>query len=117
MINLNKIKSVHIACGVTDLRKSIEGLSVLVQEAFQLDPFSPALFVFCNRSQDKIKVLHWDFNGFWLYYKRLERGRFKWPKDSNEVIHIDMKEFKWILDGYELRRGTAFLEVKQRSVI
>lgn len=67
---------VYLACGSTDMRKSIDGLAVLVKESFQLDPFSNALFVFCNRNRDKLKILYWENNGFWLYYRRLERGKF-----------------------------------------
>lgn len=68
------IDRVYLAIGVTDLRKSIDGLAVLVTESFNLDPFSRSLFVFCNRKRDKIKILEWDVNGFWLHYKRLEKG-------------------------------------------
>lgn len=68
---------VYLACGATDLRKSIDGLAVLVKECFSLDPFSSSLFVFCNRQRNKLKILRWDRNGFWLYYRRLERGKFQ----------------------------------------
>lgn len=77
MLGKNSIHQVYLAFGPTDLRKSIDGLAMIVQESFKLDPFSKSLFVFCNRKQDKIKILQWDHNGFWLYYKRLEKGRFK----------------------------------------
>ena len=65
---------VYLACESIDMRKSINGLSAMVQGYFMLDPFSSALFVFCNKGQDKIKLLQWDRNGFWLHYKRLEKG-------------------------------------------
>jgi transposase len=77
MLNQNNIDKVYIALGSTDLRKSIDGLSILVQESFDLDPFSRSLFVFCNKKRDKIKILVWDLNGFWMHYKRLEKGVFK----------------------------------------
>ncbi|MGX8796763.1 IS66 family insertion sequence element accessory protein TnpB [Fusibacter sp. JL298sf-3] len=80
---------VYLALGPTDLRKSIDGLSIIVQEKFSLDLFSRSLFVFCNRRRDKIKILEWDHTG-WLHYKRLERDRFQWPDHAK--IHI----LKWM---------------------
>lgn len=82
MIFENSHTQVYLACGNTDLRKSIDGLAVLVKEGFNLDPFSPCLYVFCNRKRDKLKILKWDHNGFWLYYRRLEKGTFKWPDEK-----------------------------------
>lgn len=117
MLNLKEIKSVYLATGNTDLRKSIDGLSLIVQEEFNLDPFSSSLFVFCNKNRDKLKLLHWEYNGFWLYYRRLERGKFKWPTDNEDTVKINLKELNWMLDGYEVRRGKAFKEVTQRGII
>lgn len=99
------------------MRLSIDGLSILVKEHFNLDPFSPFLFVFCNKNRDRLKILHWEFNGFWLYIRRIERQRFKWPKDQDEALKIDLKELKWLLDGNEVRCGKVFKEVKERSII
>jgi transposase len=77
MLNEELSIKVYLASGYVDMRKSIDGLAAIVQEEFQLNPFSSCLFVFCNRSKDKIKILRWDTNGFWLYYKRLEKQRFR----------------------------------------
>ena len=79
MLDIGFIGQVYLAGGSTDMRKSIDGLAVLVQQGFDLDPFSSALFVFCNRQRNKLKILQWDESGFWLHYRRLERGRFQWP--------------------------------------
>ena len=76
------------AATYTPIRISIDGLASLVKHRFKLDPFSSNLYVFCNRQKDKIKVLHWQETGFTLWYKRLERGRFRWPDNSNEVMGI-----------------------------
>lgn len=78
------VERVYLALGSTDLRKSIDGLAALVSQAFDLDPFAPCLFVFCNRQRDKVKILFWEHNGFWLLYRRLERGRFQWPASSSD---------------------------------
>lgn len=108
---------VYLACGSTDLRKSIDGLAVLVKEGFNLDPFSQCLFVFCNRSRNKIKILQWDHNGFWLHYRRLERGRFNWPTSSEKVVNISYREFRWLLDGLSLNQQHAHKAVKARTII
>ncbi len=82
MLNKNEKSEIHLACGATDMRKSINGLCETVQNSFKLDPFTKALFVFCNRQKNRIKILTWEENGFWLHFKRLENGRFAWPDDS-----------------------------------
>lgn len=69
-------EKIYLACGATDMRKSIDSLATLVTHAFDLDPFADAWFVFCNRGRDKLKLLRWDHNGFWLYYRRLEKGKY-----------------------------------------
>ncbi|HWR06660.1 IS66 family insertion sequence element accessory protein TnpB [Sporomusa sp.] len=79
MLKRSETLPVFLACGDTDMRKSINGLSAIIQNSFDLDPFEKALFVFCNRQRNRLKILTWEDNGFWLHFKRLERGHFKWP--------------------------------------
>lgn len=117
MISEISNRQVYLACGSTDLRKSIDGLAVLVKEGFNLDPFSPCLFVFCNRSRNKLKILQWDHNGFWLHYRRLERGKFNWPTTAEDVVSISYREFRWLLDGLSIKQKQAHEEVKQRTVL
>lgn len=119
MLRLTPGMPVYLAAGPTDLRNNIDGLSIIVQQKFCLDPFSPALFVFCNRAKDKVKILFWDKNGFWLYYKRLERGRFKWPKmvDKARTIEVTEQQLSWILDGLNMEEKRAFKEVMERKII
>lgn len=118
MLDHTKIEHVYLAQGSTDLRKSIDGLAVLVREGFDLDPFSPSYFVFCNRNRDKLKILHWDHNGFWLYYRRLERGRFEWPtKEWDSPLKISHRQLRWLLDGIPIDQRQAHPEVLQRSII
>ncbi len=107
---------VYLACGATDLRKSIDGLAALVQQGFALNPFSPAWFVFCNRDRDKLKILHWDHAGFWLYYRRLERGRFQWPTTPTTRV-ITRRQLQWLLDGLALEQPRALPAVGARTVI
>jgi transposase len=115
---------VYLACGATDLRKSIDGLAALVQAGFDLDPFSDSWFVFCNRDRDKLKLLRWDHNGFWLYYRRLERGRFPWPRPAkagdsptSPTQVIDRRQLAWLLDGLNLEQQRAHQAVNARSVV
>jgi len=111
------IQRVYLACGATDLRKSIDSLAVLVKEGFKLDPFSSALFVFCNRRRDKLKILHWEHKGFWLYYRRLEKGTFRWPNNNQEMITITARQLRWLLDGLPLELKQAHPEVKERVLL
>lgn len=118
MLNETSINRVYLACGATDLRKSIDGLAVLVKECFELDPFSTCLFVFCNRQRDKLKILQWEHNGFWLYYRRLERGKFQWPMETNSAtLSISRRELRWLLDGLSLKQLKAHPEVKARTIL
>lgn len=112
------VDQVYLACGSTDLRKSIDGLAILVKEGFALDPFFPCLFVFCNRQRDKLKILQWDHNGFWLHYRRLEKGRFQWPMGADAApIKISQRQLRWLLDGLSLKQQQAHPEVTARTVL
>ena len=119
MLNSLHSGKVYLAFGETDMRKSIDGLALLVQESFRLDPFSKCMFVFCNRRKDKIKILYWEDNGFWLYYKRLEKGNFRWPAISsqNKAVGVTERELRWLLDGLSLEQTSAHKPVTQRAII
>jgi len=93
---------VYIAVGVTDMRKSINGLSLLVAEHFDISVFSGDLFAFCNRRRDTVKILFWDKNGFCIWHKRLEKDRFHWPKTDGEVLDIDSQQMTWLLAGLDI---------------
>ena len=85
-----------------DMRKSIDGLAALVEQEMALSPFDAALFVFCNRARDKIKLLCWERNGFIVWYKRLEKQRFKWPRHAEGQRGISGRELNWLLDGIDI---------------
>lgn len=74
-----ELSTIYLNRDVVDFRKSINGLSVVVEQTMQLSPYDLALFVFCNKQRDKLKVLYWDQTGSCLWYKRLEADKFKWP--------------------------------------
>ena len=117
MLNRTPIDRVYLACGVTDLRKSIDGLAAIVQESFQLDPFSSNLFVFCNRNRDKIKILHWEHNGFWLYYRRLESDTFQWPDQAQSPMAISTRQFNWLLEGLSIEQKQAHQKFSAKIMI
>lgn len=98
---------VYLALGYTDMRKSINGLSILVNEKLELDPFTGHLFVFCNRRRNMIKILFWDRNGFCLWHKRLEKHSFKWPSSKTEMMVIGKRELLWLMDGLNIHQPQA----------
>ena len=86
-----------------DFRKSINGLVIIVEQEMELSPFAPALFVFCNKNRDRIKVLYWDQSGFCLWYKRLEKEKFKWPRRyPSGVMILNDLQWEWLLSGYDI---------------
>lgn len=95
---------VFLAPGSTDMRKAINGLSIVVEAQLELSPFSGHLFVFCNRSQTLLKVLYWDRNGFCLWQKRLEKGRFRWPESEEQVKEISASELAFLLEGLDIQK-------------
>jgi len=96
---------VFLRAGVTDMRKAINTLSILVQADMKMDPFSKSLYVFCNRRRDIMKMLYWDNNGFCLWEKRLEKHRFRWPENEEEVLEIDGIRLGWLLSGLDITRA------------
>ncbi len=98
---------VYLALGYTDMRKAINGLSILVQESLDLDPFSGHLFGFCNRKRNIVKILYWDRNGFCLWSKRLEKHFIRWPESHDDVMKIEQRELMWLMDGLEINQQKA----------
>ena len=106
-------KKVYLACGVTDMRKSINGLSAIVENSFRLNPFDEAVFVFCNRSRDRVKILMWDHDGYWLYFKRLEKGHFRWPAAGEETtMNMTEEELNVLLNGARIEQKLKRDEVR-----
>lgn len=88
--------------------KSINGLLLIVADILEMDPLSSVWFIFCYRGKDKIKILFWGTNEFWLYYRRLEKGRFKWPKSTpSGHIHISTQQLNLLLSGLKLENPQA----------
>lgn len=88
-----------------DFRKAINGLSVIVQEQMDLSPFDRALFVFCNKRRNQLKVLYWDSTGFALWQKRLEESCFKWPKKQEKpTFQLSHEQWRWLLRGVDISK-------------
>lgn len=103
MLTLSPAVRIYLATGTTDLRRSIDGLSALVRERFDLDPLSGHLFLFRNRRGDRLKILAWDQGGFWVLYKRLERGTFAWPaEEDNAPVVLRSSDLLLLLSGVDL---------------
>ena len=118
MIKQITIEKVHLVLGATDLRKSIDGLALIVEHVLKMDPFSTHLFGFCNKRQNLIKILVWDNNGFWIHYKRLVNGYFKWPqKGSGAAVSISEVQFRWLLDGLAIDQEDAHKPALERVLI
>lgn len=108
---------VYLAMGITDMRKSINGLSILVEDQLDLDPLSGHLFAFCNRQRTIVKILYWDRNGFCIWHKRLERDRFQWPESRREVLDISSRELNWLLDGLSVYQKEAHRQANYSAVL
>jgi len=110
-------KRVFLACGSTDMRKSINGLMTIVESSFKLDPFDGALFVFCNRNRDRLKILEFDVDGFWVHFKRLEKGHFKWPAPGDEAtMTLTGEELSYLLSGTRVELKLKRNEVFERRI-
>jgi transposase len=94
---------IYLACGVTDMRRGFDGLSVMAQDVLKQDPFSGAVFAFRGRRGDLVKILYWDGQGFCLFAKRLEKGRFTWPTTKQGSVTLTPAQLSMLLEGLEWR--------------
>ena len=100
------------------MRKNINGLAAIVESSFKLDLFDGALFVFCNSKRDRLKILVWDDDGFWLCFKRLEKGHFRWPAPGEEAtMLLSGEELDILLGGAKVEVKLRRKEVMERRVI
>jgi len=110
--------TVHLATEPVDMRKSINGLSVLVADQMELNPLNGSLFVFYNKARNKIKILYWDRNGFCLWYKRLEQHRFHIPTQiSGERIELSSEQLSWLLAGLHVSEIQGHPELEFSAVM
>jgi len=104
-------KNILLACGATDGRRSINGLVAMVTNSLSLSPYDAAVFVFCNKNRNRLKILEFEGDGFWLHLKRLERGHFKWPAVEDgmtrQTMTLTNEELTYLI-------GSTQLELKLR---
>ena len=114
---INDAEHIYLALGATDFRKQIHSLVALVQLSFGKNPFEEAaVFLFCNKRKDSIKVLRFDRNGFVLAQKKLlEEMKFRWPKEEGDLKQIFSKQVAWLLQGLEITQKYAHTEQKKEG--
>lgn len=117
LAELSGFLRIYVACGHTDMRKSIDGLAAIVAQNFKLDPFDKSLFLFCGRKRDRIKGLLWEGDGFLLLYKRLEGGKFNWPKDEQEVLELTPQQYRWLMEGLSIHQKKTIPQIDNKRIL
>lgn len=117
MLRETRYSKIYIACGKTDLRLGIDGLVGVVKEKFGANPFvEDSLFLFCGTRNDRMKALLWEGDGFLLLYKRLEDGRFKWPRNIEEMKKLTYEQFNWLLTGLQPEPGIRKIKAPKQAL-
>ena len=117
VFNYNDYK-VYLACGHTDMRKNINGLCGIVQNHFELDPREKVMFAFCNRAHNRIKILVWEDNGFWVHFKRIERGTLVWPESTEDEMTMDisLEDFENIIKAPGVKQKVKRQEAWKKPI-
>ena len=117
MKNIREYSGIFLAIGATDLRKAVDGLAHIIRQDFQMDPFGNYLFLFCNKSRNRLKCICWDKNGFWLGYKRLDGmgAKFVWPNNAETVRDISVEQLEMLLNGLSVDPPRGFGEITARD--
>jgi transposase len=106
---------VFVKPGTTDMRKKINGLSIIVSEDLEMDPFGGTLFLFCNKLWKILMIIYWDWNGFCMWLKRLEKDKFSWPMNCKDVTEITQEQFSFLLQGIDFWNAHKTLEYRSVS--
>lgn len=109
--------SIYLHRSPVDFRKAINGLSLIVSHGMELNVFDRAMYVFCNKKRDKIKILYWDQTGFCLWHKRLEKDKFMWPrKHESETVNWNKEQLNWLLRGFDVSKIKAHNPLKYQAI-
>ncbi|MCD7808594.1 MAG: IS66 family insertion sequence element accessory protein TnpB [Erysipelotrichaceae bacterium] len=116
IINTNEINQIYVAAHYVDMRKQIDGLIVIVNAQFNMNILDHSLFIFTNKARNRLKILYYESNGFWLLTKRLEHGRFKiFEDDGKHVNSINQNQLNWLLEGLEYN-SKKYDEIKEKTI-
>lgn len=114
LADITKVSSIYIVCGKTDMRKQIDGLCSIIEKKLHMGRDDNALFLFCGRRCDRIKAILYEPDGIVLLYKRLSvEGRFRWPRNQDEVRQLTWQQFDWLMTGLEIDQPKAFQPSKR----
>jgi len=107
--DISRATNVYIACGFTDMRKSLDGLCDIVRDKLHMEPDTRSIYLFCGKRCDRIKILMVEPDGMVLLYKRLHvvHGRYRWPRNSDEVKNITWKQLDWLMSGLDIEQPKA----------
>ena len=118
VINTDEIKNIYVSKQFLDMRKSIDGLALIVSSQFNMNVLDHSLFIFCNASRNRIKMLYYESNGFWLFTRRLENGKFKFHKqEENGVNMITPEQLNWLIEGLEFETRISQNNGSNRIII
>ena len=106
---------IYVKPGVTDMRKQVNGLSIITAEEMMMNPGSGSLFIFCSRDRKLLKCIYWDRNGFCLWQKRLEKGKYPWPDTEEEAREITNHELKMLLDGIDFWHAHQAIQYEEMA--
>ena len=115
--DIREYKGIYLACGSTDLRAGVERLAHTVKQTFGMDPFGNCLYLFCNKSRNRLKCLSWDRNGFCILYKRLDGmgAKFMWPNNPEAVRDISVAQLEKLLNGFSVDTPRGFGDITARD--
>ena len=113
--DLSGVQKICLVTGRTDMGKSFDGLMAVIRDNFRMDPFSNAVFLFCGRRKNTMKALYFDRDGFVLLRKRLDNGKFQWPRNASEAGPLTRRESRWLTEGLSIDQPKAIQPVKGKD--
>lgn len=115
MYRQNNEPSIYIITGYIDFRCGIDSLCLLLKRITDINPISNSAFIFMNKNRNRLKILYWGGDGFWLITHRLEESKYKWIKENNNILSINKKQLEWLLDGLEINPKGYHKEIKNKG--